>query len=790
MNCKVILQRYNAKKYLVFLALWICIVLIPLELTAQINTISGFIKDRSTGELIIGATVYDKESGNFSASNQYGFYTLEINNSDSVLLQINHSAYKYLDTLISSPKGSRRVNFHLKPKGFLNEVVVYSKNDFNAHNLYGVNLMSLESRTINQLPALGGEPDVLRSIQFLPGVTATSEGSSDFSVRGGSNFENLIMLDNVPLYYVNHLGGFVSIFNSDAINNFDLFKGGFPAKYGNRLSSVLDVNTLEGDRQTQKGKAKIGLISSSVSYQGPIKNEKTSFFISGRRFMYDLIMRPLSKLLFDGTSFGYSFYDLNAKINHDWNENNKFYLSIYAGDDGNIIKNESENNISNNYQKWGNKFVSMRWNHIYSPKLFSNFTLAFLNYRFTNGIKYVDNNPKILNESISTSRINDILLKLDYEYFLKTNLSLNFGLQQTYHFYLPNQLSEFKSENSNVVIDSNYLRSSIRAYESNFYAHVDWGLYKKITISPGLRLGILAVENKAYLLPEPRFNMIFKANEGNVFSFAYALMHQNIHLLSSTGLTAPINIWLPSSENIRPSQSQQLNVGYVKNFRSQEFKISGMLYYKKYSNLVMPRQEIGLLFETQPNFIEENINVGRGRAYGSELVFEVNKPKYQAWTTYTLSKSVRQFNEINGGEEFPFQFDRRHAIDLVVVFKVKEGVNFSATWNYTSGAPITLPVGKYQVPHDNNPNFMNNILIYEDVNNFRMGDYHRLDIGINFIKQKRKGERIWNISIFNIYNRKNPYFYFLERNDIEGQLSLKQQSLFPFLPSFSYTFSF
>ena len=774
---------------------------------SQKITISGSIIDNETGEKLINATIYNKNTGKGTLSNNYGFYSLSVSKDQPTLLMVSYLGYQLIKKDLTITESSK-INFYLHPENLLEEVIITSTKEKPIEKRNEMSTVSIPVKEIEMLPALGGESDILKAIQLMPGVQSGSEGSSGLYVRGGSPDQNLILLDDVPLYYVNHLGGFVSTFNTDAINNVKLIKGGFPAQYGSRLSSILDIRMKDGNLKEFHGKAMIGMVASKLSIEGPIKKDTSSYIISYRRMLYDLITQPLSKLVTDGGGIGYHFYDFNAKISHRFSDKNRIFLSVYLGDDQFNVNYKQKDNGGKlkvkNKLKWGNNLVAFRWNHTYTHKLFSNVTIAYTRYRFLTEFSNKDtqdNENSKLFKSFK-SGIYDTSAKIDFEYFASTNYKLKFGLSSIYHKFRPGVNKINREEDGSATIDTIFGNKDIYAFENAAYIENELKVGNRFSANLGLRATSYSVNQNSYYSLEPRVLLNYLITDNMSFKASYATMQQNVHLLTSSGVGFPRDLWVPATTKTIPEQSQQFAFGMAKSIEGGVYEFSVESYYKKMQELITYKE--GATYISSSTNWEDIVETkGKGESYGLEFLIQKKEGKSTGWIAYTYSKSTRQFENINKGKVYPFKYDRRHDFSVVFNHKLKKNIDFSATWVYGSGNPITLAIGKYIVP--DNPNnlpinstnfqdFASEIDIYGEKNSFRMRAFHRLDIGINFRKQKKRGTRTWNVSIFNLYNRKNPYYYFFDYkdsdNDASNELVLKQQSLFPIMPSISYSFQF
>lgn len=776
--------------------------------SAQNVTLSGYVYDTETGEFLIGASVYDLTSEKGTISNNYGFFSLSIPKKEKTTLVLSHIGYTTIREIVY-PNVNLKVDFSMLSESYLlDEVELITTKEMPIEKRNEIGTLSIPVKQIKALPALGGEVDVLKALQLMPGVQSGNEGSSGLYVRGGSPDQNLVLLDDVPLYYVNHLGGFVSTFNIDAISNVKLIKGGIPAHYGGRLSSILDIRMKEGNMRKFKGSGMIGMVAAKIAIEGPVKKDTTSYMISARRMLYDLIARPASKIAFNGISTGYTFYDFNAKVNHIYSDKDRLFFSAYMGNDRSIIrkKNTEGAGAFKNTLEWGNYLAAIRWNHLYGQKLFSNITLSYTRYRFlTESFNEFKNN----NESFESSRkflsgIYDFGLKADFEYYVSSNYKLKFGGNSIYHTFKPGVTKNRQKVNGTNTLNNTVGSFDTFAWENSVYVENEIKISKRIKTNLGFRTSVYHVDNKDYLSLEPRLLVSYLFKEDLSIKSAYSKMQQNVHLLTNSGVGLPTDLWLPATNEVAPQESEQFSLGVAKSLVGGIYEFSLEGYHKKMKNLITYKEGASFLGETLnwESLIERK---GKGTSYGIEFLLQKKEGKSTGWIGYTWSKTSRQFENINKGYSFPYRYDRRHDLSLVFAHQLNEKIDISSTWVYGTGNSYTLPSSKYSIV-DESENFYlgeyNNtseIFIYGERNANRMRSYHRLDVGINFRKKKKWGERILNFSVYNLYARQNPYFYYIDNevdfdekgNEIEvGKTSLKQQSFFPILPSISYSFSF
>ncbi|MFA6925016.1 MAG: TonB-dependent receptor [Bacteroidales bacterium] len=754
------------------------------------TTIHGFVYDSTTKEVLIGANIYDKSLKHFTSTNEYGFYSLTLPVQDSVEIYVSFIGYKSAEKKISKIH-EKQLDFYLTSGILLKDVVVSSSKEDNIINRNETGVVRIPMKEIKMLPNLFGEVDVIKAYQLTPGVKSSGEAKSDIYVRGGSPDQNLILLDDVPLYNVSHFGGFLSVFNTDAINDVKLIKGGFPAHYGSRLSSVLDIRMKEGNMQKLCVQGAVGILSSKLSIEAPIIKDKLSFIVSARKNTL-----PIFKLT--QTNLAYNFYDVNAKLNYKLSLKDKLFLSFYMGDDIVATKNKTQTTENKNTVKWGNTLGSFRWNHIFNDKIFSNLTISDIYYRYKTIFDYnltSDSISKKINNTLNTG-INDLGIKMDFSYLINTKINLKFGANCIYHKFIPNDEHYSQSDKNVETINENY-SSSFDAVESAGYIENEIKL-NIVNANIGVRYSNYNIKNKNYSSFEPRILLNFILRKDLSVKYSFSKMNQYVHMLSYSGTGVPSDYWMPTNENIKPETSIQNTFGIAKTFIDGKFELSLESYYKSINNLIafIPGKSLLGNLDNWEKVVEKN---GKGTNYGIELFLQKIQGNSTGWVGVTVSKAQRVFENINNGTPFPFKYDR--LIDLSFVFnqKLKKDITLSATWTYGTGYPVTLATEHYYIND-------NEIFVYDKVNSYKMRDYHRLDVAVNFPKKTKWGERTWSISILNVYNRKNPYYYYYDRKvlgardvstgsgyktvfDIDN-LKLYQKSLFGILPTISYNFKF
>ncbi|HEU4472916.1 MAG TPA: TonB-dependent receptor [Flavisolibacter sp.] len=758
-------------------------------------TLNGYVKDSTSGELIIGATV--AVSGRSVTTNQYGFYSLTLEGGEYDVL-VSHVSYLAQSFHVSLKSNVEYTALLLPKSAALNEVVVYSRRrDDNVKNAQ-MGRIDLSINQVKNIPAFLGEVDILKTIQLLPGVRNAGEGNAGFYVRGGGPDQNLILLDDAVVYNTGHLFGFFSIFNSDAIKNTSLIKGGMPAQYGGRLSSVLDVSMKDGNANKFQGEGGIGLIASRFSIQGPIKKDKASFIVSARRTYIDALVKPFVKKTSNFYGSGYYFYDLNAKVNYRFSDKDRIYLSGYFGRDV-FTFNNSERSFNANIP-WGNSTATLRWNRVFNRKLFANTTLVYNDYNFSFGAAQNDFEIKL------ASGIRDFNAKMDFDYYPTGRHRLKFGGQVTYHKFIPNVTSGRQ--------DSTVFQPSTdgvkRAIENALYIQDDWDVNEKIKVNYGLRWSSFtqvgpytryvrdADQNKLdstrygsldkvknYNGLEPRITLRYAANATTSIKGSVTRNLQFIHLVSNAGTTLPTDLWVPSTFRVKPQISWQYSAGLFKNFKDNVYETSLEVYYKDMRNQIEYREG----YTPSLSDPEDEFVFGKGWSYGAELFLNKVRGKFTGWIGYTLSWTWRKFPELNEGMKYPAKYDRRHDLSVVGTYELSDKWKFGAVFVYGTGNATSLPERFY---------FVNGVLTQEfsRINQYRLKAYHRMDLSATYtpVKKNKKFQGYWVFSLYNTYSRMNPYFVYFDQtgSPLSGDLKIeaRQVSLFPLLPSVTWNFKF
>lgn len=786
------MKKYTTQFYLICLLIFISFTI--KAQTSQKYTISGFISENGSKESLPGVNVYTPKLKAGATSNNYGFFSLTLP-ADSVELVVTYVGYQPQIFKLDLKKNIQ-LDVSLKTSIDLQTVEISAEKAEKISQEVQMSKIDLPVEQIKNLPALLGEKDVLKAIQLLPGVQKGSEGSSGIYVRGGGPDQNLIILDDATVYNATHLFGFFSLFNGDALKSVELTKGGFPARYGGRLSSVIEMQMKDGDKQKIRGEAGIGLISSRLTLEGPIIKDKLSFLVSARRTYIDAIAQPLIKKQ-TGVNTGYYFYDFNAKLNYVIDYKNKIYLSGYFGKDKFYLKDKVDANYSSEASlAWGNATGTLRWNHLINEKIFSNVSLIYTNFLFDIGLKEKYNGD-FYNLNYY-SGIRDYSVKWDVDYSLSSKHYIKGGLLATYHRFSPGAIV-IKSSNA----DDNFNKpSQINTYETAIYIEDDFKISDKWRTNAGLRMSNFNVRSKSYFNPEPRIALRYVLKTDLSLKASFATMNQYLHLLSNSGIGLPTDLWVPATDRIKPQQSQQVALGIAKDLtiKNADFMASIEGYYKKSKN-VIGYVDGASFFSVDPTqsssefSYESIVTSGNAESYGAEFLFQKKYGKFSGWIGYTLSWTWLQFDALNFGNRFPARYDRRHDLSVVGIYKLSDHITLSATWVYGTGNAITLPLSSYQatvqsshsLPEYNSSYTVND---YGDKNSFRMSPYHRFDIAIQFHKQRKKYERTFELGVYNAYNRKNPFFYYTEYDRNTQQTKLKQVSLFPIIPSVSWTWKF
>lgn len=790
--------------------------------------ISGTVRDFASLETLIQASVYDGKRGMGTMTNNHGFYSLALPGG-KVQLTISFVGYKSYQTAFTLSRDTV-ISVDLVQDNRLDEVLVEGGITRGGIRKVQPGQVRFPVKMVNVLPSLLSESDLLKTLQLMPGVKTGSEGLAGLYVRGGNMDENLYLMDGVPLYNPSHLLGFFSTFNSDAVKNVDFYKSSFPARYGGRLSSVVDVRIKEGDMEAYHGSISVGLIASKLQLEGPIKKGKTSFNVSARRTYLDLIASPLIKSLTrsssrDNLSYekgGYYFMDVNAKVTHKFSERNQLALNCYWGHDKawygmydkdkNLSGTDPRDYVSDDNWSWswGNFIVALEWGARLNSRLYSNTSVSYSRYLSRINISMFEKmqtnkdsgswKPEVLNDSYShfNSGIYDWIVKSDFEYNLNERHTGRFGGSYAYHTFVP-EMSRLKiaSDDFGAGIPGNWqsrTESWVYGNEIALYAEDEIRLTERLRVHPGVRLALFRVERKNYFSVEPRFSLQYQTTKRLSMNVSYAEMSQYVHLLAFGGVSLPSDLWVPVSKEIKPMLSRQVSGGIYYQFnRGWDVSLEG--YYKTMKNQIDYLDGASILPEYK-NW-KEHVAVGKGEAYGLEVQVQKSAGKTTGWVNYTLAWANRRFpgGEINYGRKYPAKYDSRHGVNIALVHRFNKRFDISAAWVFHSGARATIALEKYAGATVEGvvetPPTVDHV---EYRNNFRMKAYHRLDLGFNFHRYRKRGVSTWSIGLYNAYSRLNPFFMYSDTERIAGSNArkpvLRQASIFPVIPSFSYTFRF
>lgn len=761
-------------------------------------TLSGYMRDAQSGEALIAANVYIRELHLGVQTNAYGFYSVTVPQGNYTVIY-TYVGYAMLTETLNMID-DRIYNAELKSNATIQEVEIRA-NERKDENVATTEMgtVSLSADKIKTLPVIFGEVDILKALQLMPGVQSSGEGNSGFYVRGGGPDQNLVLLDDAVVYNPGHLFGFFSVFNADAVKNISLIKGSMPANYGGRLSSVVDVSMKEGNVKEYHAEGGIGLISSRLTIEGPIEKHKGSFMLSGRRTYIDLLIKPFTK----GSNFagsGYYFYDANLKANFAFSKKDRLYLSGYFGRDKFTFN--SETSAFKADIPWGNSTATLRWNHLFTDKLFMNAAAIYNEYQFEFGGSQSDFELKL------SSGIKDWNGKVDFDYYTSFNHHFKAGVNYTYHTFIPNQVSgrtgdtEFKPNNALIKY----------AHEAGIYILDDFELTDWLRINAGLRYSWFGQAGpywrfqydinqqktdssfykggqivKWYGGAEPRINMRFKLGPTSSIKASAVKSYQYIHLVTNNGTTLPTDLWVPSTYIVQPQEAWQYSLGYFRNFLDNKVEASVEVYYKDMKNQIEYRPGYTPTSVTRDQ--ELDFVFGNGQAYGAEFFINKTKGKFTGWIGYTLSWTWRKFDALNEGERYPAKYDRRHDLSVVATYEHSKRWTFSTVFVFGSGNAITLPTNYYFIEQQVTPE-------YSRINEYRLFPYHRLDIAAIYKPQHRRPRRwqgSWTFSIYNVYSRQNPYFLYVDTrgNTTQGvEVKVKQVSIFPILPSITYNFRF
>lgn len=780
----------------------ISLVVIPLLLALVVPaysqekyTINGYVRDSLSAETLIGASVIVSELETGVRSNAYGFYSITLP-AGKYTIQVSFAGYIAMAYEVNL-QSDIAYDFNLLPKDYLEEVVITAgRGNVNVKQPQ-LGRVDLNLTQVKALPVVLGETDILKTLQLLPGVASAGEGNTGLYVRGGGPDQNLIILDDAVVYNPGHLFGFFSIFNGDAIKNLSLYKGGMPAQYGGRISAVLDASMKDGNMKEFEAEGGIGVIASRLSVQGPIKKNKASFIVSARRTYIDVLIKPFIGKESSFRGSGYYFYDLNAKLNYKISDKDRLYLSGYFGRD--VFNFNNKNEALQLNIPWGNATATVRWNHVFNTRLFSNLTFVYNDYGFEFSAAQKDFVQTL------KSGIQDLNLKYDMDYFVSPRHKLKFGGQAIYHTFIPNMFSGSQDETE--LMPLNDLKKY--ALESAIYFQDEWDITKKLAVNAGLRFGSFtqlgpytvyekdingnkidsAVFGKNELIKtynglEPRLTFRYQLDNQQSFKASVSRNLQYIHLVSNAGTSLPTDLWVPSTYKVKPQISKQVSAGYFRNFANNSFESSVEVYYRDLQNQIEYKEG----YSPSLRDPEEDFVYGKGWSYGAEFFINKTKGDFTGWLGYSLSWTWRKFPDLNEGMKYPAKYDRRHDISAVATYELNDKWTLSAVFVYGTGNAISLPERFYIIEG-------NLIQEYGKINQGRLPAYHRMDLSATLTPQQKPGRKLqssWVFSIYNAYNRYNPYFiyYNAEGSPFDGSLKVeaKKVSIFPILPSVTWNF--
>jgi len=769
-------------------------------------TISGYMTDASSGESLISAALLDQLSKQGTVTNNYGFYTLTLP-AGSVSLEWSYIGYDAATAAFDLQRDTV-INVALRPAAEMlaGAAVTATRSEIGVRGSQ-MSAIEIPVHQIKLVPALAGEVDVIKAIQLLPGVQSGTEGSAGLYVRGGGPDENLLLLDGVPIYNVNHMMGFFSVFNADAIKNVTLYKGSFPARFGGRLSSIVDVRMKDGNDQSFHGSASIGLLSAKFQLEGPIVKGKTTFNVSARRTYYDVLSQPLLVLyqkianMGEQATGGYYFYDLNAKVTHTFSNRDKLYGSFYMGDDRIYTRIKVKDDLSKTQMNigwnWGNIVGSVRWNHVFGPRLFVNTTVNYTQYRHKLDIGGLEEDMLGYKTDFTLgyhSLINDISAAMDFEFNPNPNHDIRFGATYIRHAFKPSvttvRYATQEAQQPQNAVDTTFGDKNIFTNEAAVYVEDNWSIARWLKVNLGVRYAMYNTDGRTYHSVEPRVSLRALLTDDLSIKASWSKMSQSVHMLSNSNISLPTDLWVPATSLIEPMKSYQSAAGIFYSLGPVDFSLEG--YYKTMQN-VLEYRDGASFFGTSTGW-EEKVAMGRGWAYGVEFLVQKKTGKLTGWVGYTWSKTMRQFDReghiVNLGKPFPAKYDRRHDLSITAAYEINKKIDVAATFIFGTGICGSLALQTLSVQ----PGYSDVLISYfptsqvdylEGRNNYRMPSYQRLDLGVNFKREFRNGHRrSINVSVYNAYNRNNPFIVYRDGTD------LMQLSIFPIMPSVSYNYEF
>jgi len=773
------------------------------SLISQQVTISGFVADKSTGEYLIGANVFDTANFNGCTTNKYGYYSIKTEKGKKRAIRYSFVGYSPV-TLFQNFNTDTTINIKLEQGTNLNEVQVFSSKKERLEQRTEMGKIDIPLNQIKSLPGFTGEADILKAFQLMPGVQSGSEGNNGLYVRGGTPDQNLFLLDDVPLYNVSHLGGLYSVFDPSMVKSIELYKGGFPARYGGRVSAVVDVRNKDGNLYSHHGEVGLSILLSKLFLEGPIIKDKASYALSFRRSNLDIYSFVVGKMIRNPEIYGYTFYDINLKTNYIISPKDRLFLSIYNGRDNFFYKLKETVSSFQEYDyrskfntTWGNSSGSMRWYHVFNGRFFNNLTLAYSRYQYKNynfSQQIVKPGNSLLSDEYQyLSNVRDLILKNELELPLDKNI-LRIGAMYTRHLFNPGSVSysqKVRMNQTDTAINSPEPSLNLTTNEVTAYIEYTWHYKEKLSGNFGINSDYYFDSRKGFKSIEPRILLNYLILQDLSIKASYSKMQQNLHLLTNSNTGLPSDVWLPSTFRIKPESSQQVSMGLA-HTTNKGYEVSIESYIKKLSNLIDYKEGI-LIYESSLNWDEKIETGGIGLVRGIEFLIQKKEGRMNGWIGYTISKNERKFKNLNNGEYFPFLYDQRHDFSIVLNYELSKKLSFSAAWIYHTGHAITLPAGKYQLIDINSYNpedqyITKDVHIYSEKNGYRLPSYHRLDFGMNYTKTKRKGISKWTLGVYNAYNHQNAYYLYFKTE--AGVTKLYQQSLFPLIVNFGYSFAF
>ncbi|WP_379843514.1 TonB-dependent receptor [Larkinella bovis] len=768
-------------------------------------TLSGTVREIGNRKPLSGVHVYLPALQTGTTTNEVGFYTLTAPARYPLSVVFSYVGYKTITRTLSSAN-KQTIDIYLNPGQTLTEVSVKNQPVRSLESDQAqLGRIGLPMAQLNKIPALLGEKDVLKVIQLLPGVQKGSEGNAGVYVRGGGPDQNLITVDDAVVYNPSHLLGFFSVFNGDALKNVELTKGGFPARFGGRLSSVIEMGMKEGDKENLHGTGSIGLIASRFTLEGPLQKGKASFLVSARQCYLGVLTQLISPGPESGIPSRSGFYDYNAKLSFDLGPRDQVYLSGYLGADQFRSQRVFDDRTLEAGLGWGNTTGTLRWSHRFSKRVSAHTALLFSQYRMevSNEEIATANQANLVFQLRYRSSIRDFSLKHDLDLYAGSTHQFRFGFQVTPHRFRPSAIVSAASETGNPSLVSD---QTIPVIESGVYAEDFWQPTDRWRLNAGLRVSHYWHKNAQYVRPEPRLSIAYKLPANWAIKGAYAQMNQYVHMLSSSGVGLPTDLWVPTTDRVKPQQSEQVAMGLAKDFKSGvALTVEG--YHKTMRNNISYREgasflPTGLVTGESVRW-EDNLTAGRGWSYGAEVMLQKKTGRLTGWMGYTLSWTQWQFADLNGGRRFFPRYDRRHDFSLVGVYELSRRITLSGTWVYGTGQALTIPLARYATggnnPDHSNPSVspftgIRNVKDYGEKNGFRGEAYHRMDLSLQFHTRRKMRGSVWELSVYNAYNRRNPFYYSMEgKVEIDNKPSktvLYRYSLFPVVPTVSYTFTF